>query len=188
MEVIGIILAGGKSSRMGTDKGLVDLNGKPMIQYIIDTMESLNLPILIIANNDEYLKFGYPVHKDLIPELGPVGGIYTALTKTETAKNIVVSCDTPFVSKMVLGLLIEASKNQLVTVAEFNDRMHPLIGVYDKNALDTFRKSIDNNQLKMQLINKELNVKIISLTGNKNLDAMVFKNINTKEELNTLAL
>lgn len=188
MDVNGIILAGGKSSRMGSDKGLIHLNGKPMIQYIIETMESLNLPILIIANNEEYLKFGYPVYPDLIPELGPVGGIYTALSKTNASKNIIVSCDTPFVSKLLLELLIIESENEMVTVAEYENRIHPLIGVYDKNALEVFRNSIEKNQLKMQLINKELNVKIIPLTGETDLNAMVFNNINTKEELKTMEL
>ena len=80
--ITGVILAGGKSSRMGFDKGLAILNGKPMIQYVIDVFEKLGLDIIIISNSPGYETFGYPIYNDLIPEKGPVGGIYTCLLYT----------------------------------------------------------------------------------------------------------
>ena len=125
MSGAAIILAGGNSSRMGSDKGLVLLNGKPMIQYCIDTLESLNLPIIIVSNNKEYEKFGFPVYADVIPEKGPLGGIYTGLYYSKKDKNIVISCDTPFVSPRLLRLMIDKSSNELVTISKFDGWEHP---------------------------------------------------------------
>ena len=92
MEITGIILAGGKSSRMGTDKGLLLLNGKPMVKYVIDVLSKVTSKIIIIANNDEYKQFGYKVYSDLIKDKGPVGGIYTAMNYTNSNTNICISC------------------------------------------------------------------------------------------------
>ena len=66
MKLSAIILAGGKSSRMGTDKGLVLFNGKPMVEYLIEIFRSLNIPTIIVANNSEYNQFDVPVFEDLI--------------------------------------------------------------------------------------------------------------------------
>ena len=106
MRITGVILAGGKSSRMGTDKGLLELNGKPLIQYAIDTLKSIGLEIIIISNNSDYEQFGFPVYPDIIPDKGPIGGVYTALSYSSTEKNLIVSCDTPFLSKKLLNYLI----------------------------------------------------------------------------------
>jgi len=186
LKATGIILAGGKSSRMGSDKGLINFKGKPMVKHIIETLESMNVPIMIIANNDAYLDFGLPVYRDLIEEKGPIGGIYTALHHTENDKNIIISCDTPFVSATLLNLLLDQSKDQLVTIPEFEGQQHPLIGVYDKRAIDVFKEQISNNDLKLQIANEKLNVKVVSTTEIPKMMERLFNNINTKEELNIL--
>ena len=80
MQVTGIILAGGKSSRMGEDKGLLLLNNIPMIQYIINVFDTLKIPVMIIANNDNYKQFHLPVYTDIVKDKGPAGGILSALT------------------------------------------------------------------------------------------------------------
>lgn len=179
-------MAGGKSSRMGSDKGLINFKGKPMIQHIIDTLESMNVPIMIIANNGAYRDFGYPVYNDIIPEKGPIGGIYTALHHTTTDKNIVISCDTPFVSKTLIQLLLDQSENQMVTIPEFDGRQHPLIGIYDKNTVDVFKSKIEKDELKLQFANEELNVNVVSTTEVPTMMGRLFNNINTQEELKHL--
>lgn len=186
MKATGVILAGGKSSRMGSDKGLINFKGKPMIQHIIDTLESMNVPIIIIANNDAYRDFGYPVFKDIIPEKGPIGGIYTALRHSDNDKNIVVSCDTPFVSNSLLQLLLDNSENQLVTIPEFEGQEHPLIGIYDKKAIDVFKTQLANDDLKLRTANKKLNVNVVSTTEIPKMMGRMFNNINTQQELKTL--
>ena len=131
MELTGIILAGGKSSRMGEDKGLMSFKGKAMIQHIIDAVKPLVSTIVIIANNKDYEQFGYPVYEDIIKGKGPLAGIYTGLTHSKAEKNMVLSCDVPFVNGEILKLLIEACKDVDVAIPEKNNRTHQLIGVYD---------------------------------------------------------
>jgi molybdopterin-guanine dinucleotide biosynthesis protein A len=185
MEITGVILAGGKSSRMGTDKGLVLLKGKPLIQYVIEALFMVVSKVIIISNNEEYNKFGLEVYPDLIKEKGPVGGIFTALTNSSTITNIFVSCDTPFVTEELLNLLIKNSLGFDVTIPSFNNRVHPLIGVYKKSALTIFKQSLDNNQLKLSLVNEELISNIVNV-DDKNMNELNFYNINTQIDLKTI--
>ena len=89
-KIEAFILAGGKSSRMGADKGLIDLDGSPMIQSTIDVLELLDIPVNIIANNGAYIKLGQPIYEDILQDKGPLGGIYTALAKAKTDRVIIL--------------------------------------------------------------------------------------------------
>jgi molybdopterin-guanine dinucleotide biosynthesis protein A len=79
MELSGIILAGGKSSRMGQDKGLMLFRGKQMVQYSIELLNLFTSQILISSNNQEYNQFGFPVVSDIYKECGPIGGLHAAV-------------------------------------------------------------------------------------------------------------
>lgn len=185
MNVTGFILAGGKSSRMGTDKGLLLLNGKPMVEYVIDTLSKIVSNVIIISNNEEYKQFDLEVLPDLIEDKGPVGGVFTALSYSSTETNICVSCDTPFVTEKLLNLLIKNSANFDVTVSSYKNKIHPLIGVYKKKAKSTFKRSLDNEQLKLGLVNKELDYNVVNVDENEIVE-LNFYNINTQADLKTM--
>jgi molybdopterin-guanine dinucleotide biosynthesis protein A len=182
MNVTGVILAGGKSSRMGQDKGLLLLNNQPLVKHVIQTLKPITNQIIIISNNDDYKIFGYPVFGDIFKGKGPVGGIHTALTHSQTKKNIIISCDTPFVSVELLTYLLKQSIKFQVTVAEFNNKIHPLIGVYHQSIKSTFKSNLDKNQLKLMLVNQSLNCNIVKMDGKFN-DKKLFYNINTPSDL-----
>ena len=78
-NITGVVMAGGESSRMGTDKGVLEINGKPMVEVIISALKPVVDDIIIIANNSNYDYLGYKVYNDLIKKSGPLGGIYSAL-------------------------------------------------------------------------------------------------------------
>ncbi|MFT6923778.1 MAG: molybdopterin-guanine dinucleotide biosynthesis protein A [Crocinitomicaceae bacterium] len=183
MKLNAFILAGGKSSRMGVDKGLVHLSGKPMIQYIIDTLEQLKLPIQIVSNSSEYKSFGHPVFEDLISDKGPIGGIYTALNHSDSEMNLIISCDTPFVNPALIESLIAECKNQNVTISEYEGWQHPLIGIYSKRGIKTFQSQIEKDELKLSKANELLNAKAVPMDNIKGITARTFDNINTIEEL-----
>ena len=145
MNTTGIILAGGKSSRMGEDKGLALLNGKPMIQHIIEALENSVSDIIIISNNTAYSEFGYPVYSDIIKDKGPVGGIYTGLSHSNTDKNICLSCDVPLISSEFITWLLERSGDSNVTLPKHKNKVHQMIGVYQKSVLPKFKESTENN-------------------------------------------
>jgi molybdopterin-guanine dinucleotide biosynthesis protein A len=184
MKYTAIILAGGKSSRMGSDKGLVLLNGKPMISYIIEILKKMQIPIIIISNNDVYKQFGLPVFTDVIKEKGPLGGIYTGLINSETESNIIVSCDVPFLSDRILGLLINKDNDYPISVVQSNGKTHPLIGVYSKKIVKKLFDTILMEKLKVRSFIEEFPLNIIELDKQEILEyENEIRNINTKEEL-----
>ena len=180
MKIGAIILAGGKSSRMGTDKGLLSLNGKSMVAHVIDTLKQITDDIIIISNNAAYKVYRIPVYEDLIKDAGPLAGIYTGLIYSKHDKNIVVSCDTPFVSVELLNFLIEKSKNYDVTIATHDNKIHPIIGIYDKKCVPTFKNELEQDQRKIGIALEKVNLHIIAT---KQFDKKVFTNVNTLIEL-----
>ncbi|MFZ1321606.1 MAG: molybdenum cofactor guanylyltransferase [Ignavibacteria bacterium] len=149
-KITAAILAGGKSSRMGEDKGFMYLNNKMLIEYVIDEVKKITDKIIIITANSEYEQFGYPCHNDLIKNSGPLGGIYTALTFSETRKTLILSCDSPFITSDVLSILVNKANEEDVLVFENKGEAEPLFAVYDKNCLKPIEELIKNNKLKMK--------------------------------------
>ena len=188
MQATGIILAGGKSSRMGVDKGLVLLNGKPMIQYVIEALKEVVSNIIIISNNASYNKFGVPVYSDIIKNKGPVGGIYTGLYHSTTELNFCISCDVPMISSDFIFWLLNKSGNASVTLPMCKDKVHQMIGVYSKQVLSYFKESAEKEHLKLSQVNKDMACEIIDIEKEyANFDDLIFSNINTKNELISIA-
>ena len=188
MHATGIILAGGKSSRMGEDKGLVLLNGKPMIQYVIEALKEVVSEISIISNNESYHKFGVPVYSDIIKEKGPVGGIYTGLYHSTTELNFCISCDVPMISSDFIFWLLNRSGNAFVTLPMYKDKVHQMIGVYSKQVLSNFQESVEKGHLKLSQVNNDMACEIIDIEKEyANFDELIFSNINTKNELTSIA-
>ncbi|WP_299260832.1 molybdenum cofactor guanylyltransferase [uncultured Aquimarina sp.] len=175
-DITGIILAGGKSSRMGQDKGLKLHNGKPFIQHIIHSIETITNKILIITGSSNYQIFGYPCIPDIIPDQGPVGGIYSGLKHTKTKQNLVLSCDVPFVKPLVLNNLI-SEYDPNYDVITYEDI--PLITLYNKSVERTFFESIREQRLSLRKTLSKLNVKSIPV---KESIAPYVKNINTHQQ------
>jgi molybdenum cofactor guanylyltransferase len=174
-----ILLAGGKSSRMKQEKGLVLLNGKMMIEHILDKIKLLSQNILIIAHHPDYQQFNVPVVADLVADCGPMGGILTALHYTKTDKNLVLSCDIPFISSEILSTLMANAGDELVLAASHQGKIEPLCAVYDRRCLPFFSESIQQNQLKMMLLLEKLAAKTMDFSESESC----FKNVNTPEDL-----
>ncbi len=188
MQATGIILAGGKSSRMGEDKGLVLLNGKPMIQYVIEALKEVVSDIIIISNNASYNKFRVPVYSDIIKDKGPVGGIYTGLYHSTTELNFCISCDVPMISSDFIFWLLNKSGNASITLPMYKDKIHQMIGVYSKQVLSNFKESTEKEHLKLSQVNKDMACEIIDIEKEyANFDELIFSNINTKNELISIA-
>jgi|TARA_B110000495_G_scaffold195169_1_gene202365 molybdopterin-guanine dinucleotide biosynthesis protein A len=187
MHATGIILAGGKSSRMGEDKGLVLLNGKPMVQYIIEVLKEVVSDIIIISNNESYTKFGIPVYADIIKDKGPVGGIYTGLYNSTTELNFCISCDVPMISSDFILWLLKRSGNASITLPMYKDKVHQMIGVYSKQVLSNFKESTEKGHLKLSQVNSDMACEIIDIEKEyANFDELIFSNINTKNELRSI--
>jgi molybdopterin-guanine dinucleotide biosynthesis protein A len=182
MNLTAIILAGGKSSRMGKDKGLMLFEGQPMIQYILNTIKPLVRNVIIISNQKGYDVFNYPVYQDLIKNQGPLAGIATGLHHSTTDKNVVLSCDVPFITSKVMEELIDNCEGFDGVICGHKGRSHQLIGIYDKSCKELFNRELADGQRKVKLAIKKLNFKTINMN---HIDDKVFYNINSKDDIKT---
>ena len=183
-DISGFILAGGKSSRMGSDKGLMEFAGKPMIEHSILALKPLCSSIQIITNNSEYCDLGYPVHHDLIEDKGPLAGICTALSLSKTRLNLIVTCDSPFITSALLSHLIEQAEDFDAVVPFFDDRVYPLTAVYATSCYTALNKRLIENELKVKDALNFIHTKQIELTENLPFfNKKVLANINTLKEL-----
>lgn len=182
-DITGILLAGGKSSRMGRDKGMALLHGHPMASHILRTLRKITPHILIVANNDNYNGFGYPVVRDIIRDCGPLGGIYTGLLHSETPFSLVVSCDIPFVSADILHTLAVAPSKYEVCVPVSENHREPLCARYSRSCALHFSQLLSGNKLKMQEAINAFSIMEIDLNSIPGFDPVQIANINTPAEL-----
>ncbi len=184
-NITGIILAGGKSSRMGSDKGLTLFNNKPLINYVIDVLQPLCEKIIISANNSEYDKFGYDVINDIVPDSGPMGGIYSALLHSTTDVNIVLSCDSPFVKTQTFEYLMEQYDNADICVPmQSSGKYEPLCGIYKKSVIPYFKEFIENKNYKIPMVFEIVKFQEVKITENNEFfNFQTFRNLNSKEDI-----
>lgn len=175
-KITGVILAGGKNSRMGSDKGLLEVDGKKIIERILDAMKQVADEIIIISNGKNYDLFGYKIYSDILKGCGPMGGIHTALSFSTNEKNLVVACDMPFLTSGDLKRIINNSSGCEISVPEFEGEVQPLCAVYSTSCRNKFFKLIASGEWKMKQALRHFKTKTISFSENP------FQNINTPEE------
>ncbi len=185
-HITGIILAGGKSSRMGTDKGFVLYKNKVFIQHIIEALQPLVTEIIIVSYNPDYDVFGLKRFEDLIKNAGPLAGVYTGLHYSETENNLVVSCDVPLINSETLSLLIDAIEDKKEVVQlESNGKSMPLIAMYKKQCKNVLYSLLQDGERRLRTALTHLNVKTITL-GEK--QERYTTNINTPKNLKEIEL
>ncbi|GAB2779499.1 molybdenum cofactor guanylyltransferase [Salinimicrobium soli] len=183
-EITGIVLAGGKSSRMGTDKGLLDFDGKKFVQRSIAALQPLVSRTLLVSNNPEYDIFETPRVEDLIKNAGPLAGIHTGLFHSDTNYNLVLSCDIPLIKTEILEELISAYDpvTDVVQIVS-NGKKMPLIALYHKRCENLFYGLLQKNERRLHVALDQCKVKNVIL--NSAMDIFT-SNINTPEELKLL--
>ena len=175
------ILAGGKSRRMGTDKGLVKFKGNPMISHIIEILDKLNLKTSIVSSNEEYLKFGKPVYKDVIPNKGPLGGLYTALEYSQAPMVLLLACDMPSINRKGIQSLMTVAEPGKIAIATDRTQISPLFACYPRSLKDKVANALLADELKLQdFISKQSHV-VLDLNSLGNTE--ILQNLNTIEEL-----
>ncbi len=136
MNVSIVIQAGGQSSRMGEDKGLVDLCGKPMIQNIIDRLYPFADEMIITTNRSEkYKQFGLQIFEDIYKDYGALAGLHTALSSARNEMVFVIACDLPFVNTNLFKFmknLFEAKAVDIV-IPRTEKGYEPFYAIYKKN-------------------------------------------------------
>lgn len=183
--ITAFVLAGGKSSRMGSDKAFLELAGRTLLARSLDLALAVTNDVRIVGDPEKFAAFG-PVVPDVYPARGPLGGIHAALSACPTDYNLILAVDLPFIELGFLQYLIaEAeSTDATVTVPSAAGNLHPLCAVYRKPFLAVAERALAENRNKLDALFSEVAVRIIgepelSAAG---FDAKIFRNLNTPED------
>ncbi|ENH2498261.1 molybdenum cofactor guanylyltransferase MobA [Vibrio parahaemolyticus] len=178
-----VILAGGQASRMGgKDKGLIELNQKPLIEHVIERLSPQTPRILINANRnqDAYSKFGFVFSDQFKDFPGPMGGIHAGLMHAETDWVGFVPCDSPQINTDLVERFCQAVKaDSDILVAHDGDHQQPVFTLYHKRVLPKLTAFLERGDRKIILLYKECNTSYVDFSDSSNC----FVNLNTPEEL-----
>lgn len=181
------ILAGGKSSRMGTDKSFVTVLGQPMIECVLAQVQGLGAEIVLITNQLEaYAYLGLPLYKDLFPDTGPLGGICTALHHATGSHTLVLACDMPFLSRCLLEHLIRLSPGFDIVVPEALGRLQPLHAVYSRACLQPVLACLRRGEFKINAFYQDMPRLHVVLESDIQIydpTQQSFWNVNTPQDL-----
>lgn len=191
----GVILAGGKNSRIGLNKAFLEIGGKRIIDRTVEIYKKIFDEILIITNTPEDYQYltesvilseaknlKLKIYTDLIPNRGSLGGIYTGLHYAKSNYAFFSACDMPFLNKEVIRHIIKGVKDYDIIVPYFKHRLHPLHAVYSKKCLPMIKEMVEKNRLKIKdLFLKPKGLKVKRITDIPETRLPAFFNINTKE-------
>jgi len=178
-----VILAGGQGTRIGGNKGLQHLNGRPLIAWVLDAVAAQSAEVLISANTEQdlYAQFGCPVVADLTPGFaGPLAGVQSALHYARYDWVVGVPCDTPYLPGYLISRLYTAinSGSTEAVVAVVEGRRQPAVALYRKTVLPKLDNYLSGGGRKVGSWLDTLQVNEVIFNG-----AGAFLNINSSEEL-----
>ena len=178
-KIVGIVLSGGKSRRMGQEKGLVKYHGKALIEYAIETLKPLCHEMVISTANDDYSYLGLLMIADEIPDCGPIGGISTCMKAVEADVYLVISCDTPRVpTALFVDLLVELNGDAIIPIDETGGKQ-PLVACYASSASDFFHEALKSGHLKMMSLLSKMDPLYYKLSPNHDYYQLdLFTNLN----------
>ena len=189
LEITGIILAGGKSHRMGEDKAFIKIAEKPIIETIIDLFHKVFKETLIVTHRkDSYLYLKVGVYEDIFPEQGALGGLYTGLFRSNSFNSFVAACDMPFLNKGVINYLCQQADGYDVVVPRTEDGFQPLHALYSKRCLGPIETILMEEKTRIVDLYPLVRVRVVDFREFVSVDPEMqsFVNINTPEELNRL--
>ena len=189
MKVSAIILAGGRSQRLGQNKALTAIGGKTLIERVIERLRPLTSQLLVITSSERtgWLPAGEAdVLVDLYPGKGSLAGIYTGLVAARSSHSIVVACDMPFLNTGLLRYMIELSPDFEAVVPRLGEgRVEPLHAIYARSCLDGMKLRLERNQLEVHSFLDSIRVRHIERAECERLDPQLlsFFNINYPADL-----
>jgi molybdenum cofactor guanylyltransferase len=182
----GWVLAGGQSSRMGSPKGLLEISGRPLVERAARLLQPVCSSVTIVGAPERYPQLGFAVIADERSEIGPLGGILTALACTETPWNLVVACDLPYLTAEWLRYLVgRATRSSArVVLPESSSGLEPLCALYHRESAPTIRAAIDRGVLKVTRALEGLPIDRVAPSDIRAFDprGLLFQNLNTPDD------
>jgi len=185
-ECAGFVLAGGHSSRMGREKALLEIGGTPLVVRAARLLQPLCSGVTIVGPPERYQHLGFACVADERPDLGPLGGILTALGHTDAPWNLITACDLPHLTADWLGFLIDraAASPARVVLPESDSGPEPLCAVYHRDAAPAIRAQIAQGERKVMRALHEIPVERLLPAEIRPFDprGVLFHNLNTPED------
>ena len=189
-EVSGIVLAGGKSRRLGRDKAVEPVGGEPLIQRVIGRLSQVaGQMVVVVADAQRGADLSLPdtakVAIDMFPGGGSLGGIFTGLSVADANWGVVVACDMPFLNLELLGYMLALRDGYDAVVPVLDDRPEPTHAIYSKACLPYMESRLQANDLKIARFFDEVRVKYLPQRAVERRDPehLSFFNVNTQEDL-----
>jgi molybdopterin-guanine dinucleotide biosynthesis protein A len=185
MDIHCFVTAGGHSSRMGKDKAWLEIDGRTMIEHIIDELLRVTPLVSVIANDPEYSRLRLPVLSDVNHGIGPLEAIRTALANSLANRIVLVACDLPFVTAELLTVLLDcAAGYEAVVPMSADERVEPLCAVYSIEALQPVTALIASGERKVTRLFDRLRTRMVPFDELRRLPGSerFFVNVNTLED------
>ncbi|HVJ49750.1 MAG TPA: molybdenum cofactor guanylyltransferase [Desulfitobacterium sp.] len=185
LEMTGILLAGGKSSRMGKNKAFLEVNGKPLIERNLELLKSIFTEVFISSNTPElYNCYREKVVQDRYPGSGPLGGLHACLEEVRTEYAFFVACDIPMLDPELIRFMASLTEAYECVVPQTEDGLHPLFAFYNKSCLLRIEEFLQAGHFKVidlipQLSVRYVQEKELARFGDPRL---LLCNVNTPEE------
>lgn len=189
MNVSGVILAGGKSRRMGEDKRFLLVSEATLLDRTVSVMAKLFSEVLIVIAQDSppLTVAGCTVYRDLIAECGSLGGLYTGLAQAAGDRIFVVACDMPFLNPDLIRWFVARDPAADIVMAQLPDGLQPLHAVYGKRVVPVFERMATSHELKIRNIASDPSLRITVVSpaewGERDPLARSFQNVNTPADL-----
>lgn len=180
-----IVLAGGKSSRMKTNKALLSLGEKTMIEGIIDKLRDLFPEIILVTNTPEEYRFlGLPMVGDVFQQVGPLAGLHAGLLAASSPHVFAVACDMPFLNLELIRYMQEQMDGYAVVVPRLGELIEPMYAIYSKECLAPIERKLQAGEHKIISFYDSVPVRYIDQEEIEQFGSAseIFFNVNTPEE------
>jgi molybdopterin-guanine dinucleotide biosynthesis protein A len=186
----GIILAGGKGTRLGMQKAWAELGGCTLLQRAVSNLEFLGSEIIIVKAPGAGLPpvsscVNLKVTEDTVSGKGPLAGILAGLSASNYRQNLVVACDMPLLNRELLKYIITASSGFQAAILRFGQQLEPLQAVYSKDCIPEIEKLMAADRLKVDYLFPAVRTRFIEVADIERFDPqhLSYMNINTRADL-----
>ena len=188
MEIGALVLAGGKSRRMnGNNKAFLKYENKSFIESIIDQLTGFQNIYISVDNKEKYRNLNFTLVEDMYKDIGPMGGIYSALKMIEEKYIVVIACDMPKIKKEFIEFLCDSITENIecIVTEDEKGRICPLGGIYSKDLIGKIEKMIEEKDYKLLNLIRRANSKIIPLSET-NFNKNILDNVNDLKDYDKL--
>ena len=180
-----LILAGGKSSRLGRDKAFERVNQYGMLENAIITLADCFPEIIVGANDEAYGSLGKKVVPDYYAGRGPLGGIHAVLKASSFETNFLVACDMPFINVDLALYLVSLASGYDAVIPRQGVYFQQLFSVYNKSCLPAVERQLESGRNKVASFFEQVNVRFVEVTDLQQFGSpdKIFFNVNTGDDL-----